>query len=299
MNYKILTKIDRDLLNLDPASSRRSQLRHLAWGRSSLTSNDQILTKKYRKNLKLGYLLANFREKLLSLKEETQKKPFIQQGRPQLPPPILPPKGTFRPPRYFSRGAVENNRKKNPTPILYLLTETNEISKARPVPGNSLLLRSLCKGKGALRRTDKGFVYLDVDDRFILSLIPYLKTFGLVKPPYFNLFMPPEGAHIPIIPAREAAFHYLEKVDGIDQEFSFEIEGLYSVEPTLWPEVEQVWFFKVYSEELEAFRRRNFLLSKPAGHSFHIAVAIKPRLAAIKREQRFPIMRINTAYLAA
>src|SRR5690349_16372778 len=105
---------------------------------------------------------------------------------------------SFQPPRYFSRGALEKDRRKTPSPILYLLTETKEVELARPVPGNSLLFRSLCKGKGILRKSN-GLVYLDVDNRFILSLMPYLKAFDLIKPPYFNLFGSPEGAHIPVI----------------------------------------------------------------------------------------------------
>lgn len=296
MNQQIYTKIDRKLMQLDPEFSSRSQLRHLAWARSSLTIHQQALPKRQRKILKAGQLLLNFRKNLLSLKKEP---PSYRPTRPQLKRPSAPTRGSYRPARYFSRGALDNDRKKNPTPIPYLLTETNEISKSRPVPGNSLILRSLCKGTGVLKQNKQGLVYLDIDNRFILSLIPYLKAFHLVRPPYFNLFSAPEGAHIPIISAREAALHYIGQVHEIDKKFSFEIEGLYSVEPTLWPEVEQVWFFKLSAPELEAFRRRHFLFSNPGGHSFHIAVAVKPRIIAKETAPKLPIMRINIAYLAA
>jgi len=179
------------------------------------------------------------------------------------------------------------------------LIETNEISAARPVPGNSIFLRSLAKGKGVLKKTEQGLYYLDIDNRFVLSLLPYLKAFGLIRPPYFNLLGKPEGAHIPVISPRESSFHYLDQIGDVGREFSFEVEGLYSLEPTLWPEVEQVWFFKVHSPELEAVRQRQHLISRPGGHPFHIAVAIQPRLTQMRPPQPLPLMRVNIAFQAA
>lgn len=214
----------------------------------------------------------------------------------KLPKPKEPLVTSYQPPRLFYRGAID---RKAPRPIDYLLTETTEVPKARPVPGKSPLLRSLCKGSGTLKMSPQGLVYLDIDDRFILSLIPYLRAYNLIRPPYFNLLDGPGGAHVPVIGAREMAFHYLDLVPELNREFSFEIEGLYSVEPTNWPEVEQVWFFKLHSPQLEQVRKRSFLTAKPGGHSFHIAVAVKPRVTAVKKRPPLPTMRINVACLAA
>jgi hypothetical protein len=142
--------------------------------------------------------------------------------------------------------------------------------------------------------------YLDIDNRFITAMIPFLKAYGLVRPPYFNLFgAAPEGAHIPVITSRESAFHFLDQIGELGQEYSFEIEGLYSIEPTLWPEVEQVWFFRLKSPALEALRQRHFLTLTPGCHAFHIAVAVKPRVTASTTPHPMPVMRINPAYLAA
>jgi hypothetical protein len=293
MGYSILTKIDRELLRLDPELAPRRQLKDLVWARSSIRSVKEDLGPK-----KLGVLvsfLLTFKDLVRALLVATEKMALIEPQRPQLPPPKEKLKeGSYRPPRYFSKGSLE---KKKAAPIPYLLIETNEISKARPVPGNSLFLRSLAKGKGTLEKNDEGLFYLDIDNRFILSLLPYLKAFGLVKAPYFNLT--PDGAHIPVIPPREAEFHYIDKIEEEGKEFTFEIEGLYSLEPTLWPEVEQVWFFKVRSPELEALRQRQLLISKPGGHSFHIAIAIKPRQTKMRQPLPLPVMRINVAFLAA
>jgi hypothetical protein len=248
--------------------------------------------------LALGSILLAIKDRIAALIEApAPPRPFW--SRPTLSPPVLPPPGSYRPARFFSKGALDSDPKKSPPPIPYLLIETHEASKARPVPGPSLLLRSLCKGKGTLKRTPQGLVFLDIDNHFINAMIPYLKAYGLVRPPYFNLFGLPEGAHVPVIPNREAEFHFLDHIHELGQEFTFEIEGLYSIEPTLWPEVEQVWFFKIRSPELEKLRRKYFLVERPGGHSFHIAVAVKPRTAKALPLQHYPVMRINIAYLAA
>ena len=296
MSYSILTKIDREILRLDPEFAPRRQLKDLMWARSSIRTAEEGDLGSEDRTLLLSLLLT-LKKFLRALSvRERELAPAIG-SRPKLTRPIRSLKeGSYQPPRYFSKGSLEKDKI---APIPYLLIETNEISQARPVPGNSLFLRSLAKGKGTLQKNDHGLFYLDIDNRFILSLVPYLKAFGLERAPYFNLFVAPEGAHIPVIQPREAAFHYIDSIDEVGKVFSFEIEGLYSIEPTLWPEVEQVWFFKVHSPELEALRQRQLLMSKPGGHSFHIAIAIKPRQTKMRQPLPLPVMRINIAFLAA
>ncbi|MDE3045727.1 MAG: hypothetical protein KGJ02_03690 [Verrucomicrobiota bacterium] len=213
----------------------------------------------------------------------------------RLPPPKTTLQSSFQPPRYFFRGIYEKAPQKEPEPIWYLITESLESPTIRPVPHNSTLLKSLCKGTGRLRQSPQGFFYLDIDNQFITALLPYLRFQGLIRPPYFNLFHL-LGAHIPILSSREAKFHYLEGLKELGQEYDFEVEGLYSLEPDNWPEVEEVWFFNVRSPALEALRRRYFLTALPSGHPFPIAIAIHPRAEAKKEA---PLMRINPAFLVA
>lgn len=265
MDSLLLSRITKDFLNLDAETPPREQYR-MRWSGSILGRAEQLLV---------------LRERMAELFRAD------------------PPQATFAPPWYFSRGALEKDRRKNPEPIPYLLTETNERARARPVPHRAPLLRSLCKGKGVLRQNEQGLVYLDIDNRFIAMMLPYLTMAGLVRPPYFNLFGAPNGAHAPVISAREAGFQYLADIEQIGEEFSFEIEGLFSMEPISWPEVEQVWFFQLRSEGLENFRRRHFLPSLPGGHPFHIAVAVKPHVGAADLPRALPLMRINTAFIAA
>lgn len=299
MDKHLLSRITKDFLNLDPDLVPPRERYRMGWGGSVLSPHAKALPRAKAKREAVDRLLA-MRERFASLFGPTDTLPPIPLSTsPRLSPPLAPPPATFRPAWYFSRGALENDRRKNPEPITYLLTETNETARARPVPGNTYIFRSLCRGKGVLKRTKQGLVYLDVDNQFISMMLPYLKTYGLVRPPYFNLFDAPEGAHVPVISAREAAFQYLDQVEQLGKEFSFEIEGLYSMEPVSWPEVEQVWFFKLRSAELEDFRSRHFLPAHPGGHAFHIAVAVKPRVSATATPRPMPLMRINIAFLAA
>jgi hypothetical protein len=83
----------------------------------------------------------------------------------------------------------------------------------------------------------------------------------------------------------------------LGHEFAFEVEGLYSVRPDTWPEVEEVWFLKVHSPELEALRKKYFLTSLPNGHSFHIVVAVKPHEHSRSKPRPSPYMRINSTFI--
>lgn len=266
----------------------------LAWSRSVLATHPKASVQKPA--LSLAAVALAIKERFQFIESRAIS---LDTSRPRLPRPKPPALGSFQPARYFSKGPRDLDPKNNPEPIWYLLTESLESPTARPVPHNSALIKSLCKGRGRLRQSSQGLIYLDIDNQFITSMMPYLRLQGLIRPPYFNLFGKSEGAHIPVIPRREAGFHFLRRVQEFGREFSFEIEGLYSLKPDTWPEVEEVWFFTVNSPELEALRRRYFLTSLPGGHSFHIAVAIQPRSKENITPRPVPLMRINVACLAA
>jgi hypothetical protein len=208
---------------------------------------------------------------------------------PILSRPRRYPKPSLAPPWVFSKERI----KADPEPIRALLVETYEHLEPRPVPGKAHLLRSICKGKGILKQNSQGLVFLEIDERFVSMLSPYLSAMGLSEPPYINCFGTHIRAHIPVISPRESTLQYLEPMNLKNEECSFEIEGLYSVAPTNWPEVEQVWFFKVKSPDLEKIRRSQFLSSVPNGQSFHIAVAIQPRTSIEETPVTMPVMRIS------
>lgn len=201
---------------------------------------------------------------------------------------------SLRPALYFAKG-----RKDNSPPISYLLTETQETPIPQNLPRKSSLLRTLCRGKGTLKQNSQGFVYLQIDEVFTDALFPVLeREYAVRKAPYFSLMSNPKGTHIPVISHKEHMFHHLEPIQEIGSEFSFEVIGFYAAKPTLWNEVEQVWFLQVESLELETLRSRYFLSSKLGGNPFHIAIAIQPTPSFSKAGLK-PLMRINPAHLAA
>lgn len=269
MDFALLSRLNKDYLNRE-VSAVSEQMRYRAgWSGSVMVPH-----KGAKKHLRAREFWTSPSPKLAEPKEMGDYK--------------------LAAPRYFSKGAAEFDRKRYPDPIPYLLSLGSEMPSARPVPGSIGMMRSLCKGKGVLRRNASGLVYLDIDPKFVATLLPYLTAQGLMEPPFFQL---PSSAHVPVVSPREAAFHYLEEIPGLGKEITFEIEGLFSIEPAQWSEVEQVWFFKLHSEELENFRRSLFLSSVPNGHPFHIAVAIKPRSRFDQGPK--PMMQINPAVTAA
>ena len=292
MNSLLLSRITKDFLNLDPDTVPLKDRYRASWTGSILMSHQKACPQKKKR----GEIKALLGER--KGYSRFRKTPIDLSTAPKLEKPIQTPEGQMEPAWIFSRGDIDNDKRRNPEPIRHLLLETNEFTQARPVPGNTSLLRSLCKGKGKLKKNAQGLFYLDIDNRFVNMMLPYLQNRHLVKPPYFNLFREPDGAHIPVIPAREASFQYLDEINEVGEEFTFEIEGLYSMKPTLWPEVEEVWFFKIHSPELENLRKRYFLPEHPNGHPFHLTVAVKTNPHA-NAKRHIQMMRINSAILAA
>lgn len=210
---------------------------------------------------------------------------------------VTPPKLSFQPPRYFAASVSDHDKNRSSQPFFYLLTETNENPRPRLLPNHPKLLRMLCHGQGILRQNMQGLTYLDIDNQFIMALLPYITRQGLTPPPHFNALSSPNGAHIPVIPSREARFRDISLVKETGQIFSFEIEGYYSVEPASWPGIQQIWFFRVHSPELERLRRKYFLPAIPGGHPFVIANAVQPNNKI--HSNTLPTMRISpTAYAA-
>lgn len=299
MNNLLLSKITKDFLNLDPLNLSSRERYRLRWGGSILSPHFSLSKEKNFQELKrkkAGQNLLSFKDSLSRLfsKEEKSssetasfksffhKQMFLSQGEPL---------------QLFSKGFL---KEKGHEPIQYLLSEEKEGIKEKPLPGNMHLFRSLCKGEGVLKKGPGKEIYLEIQSSFIESLFPYLEVQGLMKPPYLNFFEKgKEGAHIPVISEREALLRQLEGVFLPQKSFSFQVKGLFSSKPVLWPEIEEVWFFQVYSEELEDFRQRHFLSARPNGHLFHIAVAIRKKTSQKSSFNRLSRYRVNPSFLVA
>lgn len=124
---------------------------------------------------------------------------------------------------------------------------------------------------GMLQRTNNNYVYLKIDDRFILELFPLLQHENIYLPPYFSV--PYNiGSHISVIYKEEyQPTVNFQNVDNIL--FNFDVDGLYKAI------VDQKKFLilKVISPSLESFRLINNLSKKPIYHGyqvdFHITIA--------------------------
>jgi hypothetical protein len=253
-------------------------LGRIAWSKSVIVPNpkaDAVTSSQYLPTKKLFDLKTSI--------------PSSARARPKLDHPELRTNSSFRLPRYFSKG----KEAKVQPPAWNLITESLETAVPLQIPYNRNLIKTLCKGSGVLKKNEQGLVFLDIENSFINSLAPFFEAAGMVRPPYFNIFGQLQGAHIPIIPKREADFNFLTLYREMGTTFSFEVEGLYSLAPDCWPEMKEIWFLKVRSIELENFRRNYFLPPLPGGHSFTIVVAIKPHQAGKERPVPIPFMRVN------
>src|SRR5690606_21659263 len=101
------------------------------WSGSILFPHTEARPKKRARGDAAQRLIA-LRERFESLFDFSEARSIPLSTAPRLTPPKEPPPARFAPPRYFSKGILD---KKTPEPISYLLTETNEIAKPRPVPG--------------------------------------------------------------------------------------------------------------------------------------------------------------------
>lgn len=204
---------------------------------------------------------------------------------------------SYQPPMPFSRGAIEDNKKLNPDLIEYLLQESDEVLEREYVPELIQYAKQFLSCKGKLKQTKKGMVYIDIDNEFIHTLTLFLRGENLIKPPYFNAFSSPQGAHAIVMTENEVKYREVFSVLELGQEFTFQIEGVYTVNPDSWGHVKKAWILQIRSPQLEALREKYRLPAKVKGHDFQITLALKPlEEGDIKKK---PPMRINVAFIAA
>ena len=123
---------------------------------------------------------------------------------------------------------------------------------------------------GVLREEKHGFIYLKVDDDYIIRLFPMLHPGGYSKPPYFRRFDSP-GAHISVFYVDERK--QTGGIKEIGQRYSFTITGLASVPP----QSHEYIVLEVESPGLEELRKKYGLSPLLKEHKFHITIAKKKR----------------------
>jgi hypothetical protein len=176
-----------------------------------------------------------------------------------------------------------------------LLILHSEIMTPRSISGHSLVLRSLCRGKGTLRQGPQGDLYLAIDSRYNYLVAPYIRNFQL------TLTYPVHDMKIPVITEREVDFRdrpYIQHL--LNREIPFYLGGLFSTKPLCWPKAEEVWLAQIHSSDLESIRASATFPPKPYGHSFYLTLAFRPIKSTPCRHQiHLPLMQINPCCTAA
>lgn len=220
--------------------------------------------------------------------EEWEPYPTHQLQAPSLPYPSFT---AHLPARYFWHPAA--SAPKDEYAPACLMSDTKEA-----IPQLQACSPAICKQalpqKGVLRKDGQGFVYLELPSDLINQTFPLLNDPKAEAVCYQHVA--PSAPHIPVMTPKD----YLRsqrwgEIQELDQEFSFEITGCYSLEPNRFPGIEKVYFLKVKSRELEALREKYNLTKRILSHDFHIVIATQKQ-----EEKKAPeTFRLNVSCFAA
>jgi hypothetical protein len=120
--------------------------------------------------------------------------------------------------------------------------------------------------EGTLKRDDDGFVYLDIPNEQIFSLLKYCGKMGIEPPPYFK--EGDHGGHITVISDTEKT----GQIAQLGQKFSFRISHVDSFDKRN----KKIHLVAVACPELEQIRLEQGLSRRLGGdHDFHITYGIE------------------------
>jgi hypothetical protein len=133
-------------------------------------------------------------------------------------------------------------------------------------------INSLLPIAGTLKQNDKGFIYLDIANEYITSIIPFFDDPSIDLPPYYGESFS-DGAHIAIATGDEEKklFSPLPLGDA----FSFTITGCYRASLLYDLKNKYVWYLTISSDELTKLRTDMGLTPLPNGETFSITLAYK------------------------
>lgn len=123
----------------------------------------------------------------------------------------------------------------------------------------------LISGQGTLKQTENGFVYLDVPNEFITTIVPLLDYEGVLKSRSTSSCS--IGAHVTV-------FHEKDEVtpDELGDMFAFEINEIRSFTFQTRDGLKKLWVIAVNSPELENLREKYGCSSKHKGYDYHITL---------------------------
>lgn len=116
------------------------------------------------------------------------------------------------------------------------------------------------------------FVYVDVDDEYIHTLISYIREEGFQEPPYFGGTLC--GAHISVIYSAETILYDVNEIEECGEKIAFIPQYCKIVHPPKWQEMDEVYFLVVEAPRLDEIRERYGLPKRE--YAFHITIGVKP-----------------------
>ncbi|MBS0651528.1 MAG: hypothetical protein JSR93_10240 [Verrucomicrobia bacterium] len=245
------------------------------------------------------FLLIKMVESIKLLYEKWMEEEQIDLYPPRtlrVPTLPYPPFQSPRPARYFWHPKADAPKDVYSPPCLMRDTSEdlpNYIDQSAPLCAYA---RHVLPQKGRLRKDSNGLIYLELPSDYISQLFPLLHALDAESVPLSQI--DPSAAHIPVMTPRE----YLEsskwgEIRELDQEFSFEVHGCFSLSPKLYPGMEKVYCLKVSSPELEELREKYLLPSRIGTHPFHIVIGFqKKKMGEKPKAETF---RLNISCFAA
>ena len=125
---------------------------------------------------------------------------------------------------------------------------------------------------GELKNLD-GFVYVDLDDNYIHSLVEFIRDQGFQEPPYFGDGL--IGAHITVAYPKELNNQIIEECG---MPVSFTLRECQIVHPPRWQDIEEVYLIVVDAPILDQLREKYRLPKRQ--YDFHITIGVKQKVAA-------------------
>lgn len=117
---------------------------------------------------------------------------------------------------------------------------------------------------GTLRITNKGFVYIDLDDNHVMQILKQLKDSRYA----INRSFSNVGSHISVMYEDESKG---KKIKEFGKKFSFTPLGFY----TMVMDDREYFMLAVDSPELAKLRQRYGLSPKLNGHTFHVTLGVR------------------------
>lgn len=126
--------------------------------------------------------------------------------------------------------------------------------------------------KGVLKQKPNGYLYVDVSNEFIASLLPLIEAQGTIVPPSHYKSKKGIGAHISVMYENELIMNDIWEIKELGQEYSFEVLELRTVKIMSSGKAKKLWLLAVSAPELENLRKSYNLSPRLKGHDFHITL---------------------------